>query len=137
LRNFNKKRGVRAMTDIKKLLMVDDDEDLLALLKLKLEKTGRYKVVTTIEGSEAINLARKETPDLVILDIDMPEMDGVDVARTLLEAEDAKDIPILFLSSLVSEEDVDASGGIIAGRHMSSKKGNIQGLINRIESMLK
>ena len=90
------------MEDIKKLVMVDDDADLEALLKLKLEKTGKYEVATTTEASKTIDLVREVSPDLILLDIDMPEMTGGDVANVLSESKDTKDIPILFLSSLVS-----------------------------------
>ncbi|MFC1857028.1 two-component system response regulator [Thermodesulfobacteriota bacterium] len=123
------------MADVKKLLMVDDDEDLLALLKLKLEKTGRYQVVNTTDGSKAVHLATEESPDLIVLDIEMPGMDGGEVANALAESKHAKDIPVLFLSSLVSEADVAKNKGVIGGRNMASKKGSIQELIDRIESM--
>jgi len=123
------------MAEVKKLFMVDDDEDLLALLKLKLEKTGKYQVVNTTDGSKAVHLATEESPDLIVLDIDMPHMDGGTVANTLSESEHTKDIPVLFLSSLVSKEDVAQSKGVIGGRNMASKGGSVQDLIDRIESM--
>ncbi len=124
------------MAIVKTLLIVDDDEDLLNLLKLKLEKSGRYRVVTTTRGNEALGLARQESPDLVVLDIDMPDMDGGEVAEALAADEDTRQIPVLFLSSMVTEEEVKASGGIIGGHNMASKKGGIVELIERIESLV-
>ena len=124
------------MAIVKTLLMVDDDEDLLNLLKRKLEKSGKYRIVTTTKGNEALGLARKESPDLAILDIDMPDMDGGDVAKSLATDKNTCQIPILFLSSIVTEEEVQASGGIIGGYNMTSKKGTIAGLIERIESLV-
>lgn len=124
------------MDFVKKIMMVDDDPDLLALLKLKLEKTEKFKVVHTTNGSEAVNLARDEAPDLIILDIEMPEMDGGDVARSLSGAEYVRDIPILFLSSMITKTDIAASGGFIGGRHMAAKSGTIKDLISKIDSML-
>ena len=124
------------MAIVKTLLLVDDDEDLLNLLKRKLEKSGKYRIVTTTKGNEALGLARKESPDLAILDIDMPDMDGGDVAKSLATDKNTSQIPILFLSSIVTEEEVQASGGIIGGYNMTSKKGTIAGLIERIESLV-
>lgn len=125
------------MADVKKLLMVDDDEDLLALLKLKLEKTGKYQVVTTNTGGKAVHLATKESPDIILLDLMMPDMDGGLVANALSESKHTKDIPVLFLSSMVTKVDVAQSKGVIGGRDMASKRGTIQELIDKIESMFK
>jgi len=125
------------MAEVKKLLMIDDDKDLLAMLKLKLEKTGNYNVVTSTDGSKAVELACDTAPDLIVLDIDMPDMDGGAVANSLSESEDTRNIPILFLSSLVPKEQVAESGGIVGGRNMASKKGGVQELIDRIDSMIK
>ena len=125
------------MAEVKKIMLVDDDADLINLLKTKLEKTGRYKVVYTTEGAEAQKLAQRESPDLIICDIDMPEMDGGDVKIALSENEQTRNIPVLFHSSLVSKSDVERSGGIIGGKQMASKSGNIKELIIRIESLIK
>jgi len=125
------------MAEIKKLVMVDDDPELLSIIKSKLEKTERYKVVTTTEGSETVRLAIQESPDLIILDIDMPDMAGGEVANSLSESEYTKDIPILFLSALVSKSDVAKTGGLIGGHHMISKSMGIENLIIKIESLLK
>lgn len=125
------------MAEVKKIMIVDDDADLINLLKTKLEKTGRYKVVHTTEGTEAQKLAQRESPDLIICDIDMPDMEGGDVERALSEDEQTRNIPVLFHSSLVSKSDVERSGGIIGGKQMASKSGNIKELIIRIESLIK
>ncbi len=125
------------MAEVKKIMIVDDDADLINLLKTKLEKTERYKVVYTTEGAEAQKLAQRESPDLIICDIDMPEMDGGEVERALSEKEQTRNIPVLFHSSLVSKSDVESSGGIIGGKQMASKSGNIKELIIRIESLIK
>lgn len=124
------------MAQIKTILMVDDDEDLLALLKRKLEKTGRYRVVTASEGSGAVGLARRESPDLILLDIEMPDMPGDDVAQALSDSEDTRGIPILFLSSMVTSSDVKRTGGIVGGRNMISKSMSVKDLVIRMESLL-
>jgi len=125
------------MAEVKKIMLVDDDADLCILLKTKLEKTERYEVIYTTKGAEARRLAQQESPDLIICDIDMPDMEGGDVERALSENEQTRNIPVLFHSSLVSKSDVESSGGIIGGKHMASKSGNIRELIIRIESLIK
>jgi len=124
------------MTEVKKIMLVDDDADLINLLKIKLEKTGRYKVVYTTNGIRAQKMAQQESPDLIICDIDMPDMDGGEVKLALSENEQTRDIPVLFHSSLVSKSDVARSGGIIGGKQMISKSAEIKELITRIESLI-
>ena len=124
------------MADIKKLVMIDDDADLVALLKLKLGKTGKYDVSTETEGRKAIDLVREVSPDLILLDIDMPDMSGGDVAKVLAASKDTKDIPILFLSSLVGRSEATQDSGTIGGRHMASKSGSLRELMEKIDSVL-
>jgi CheY-like chemotaxis protein len=124
------------MAHIRKLVMVDDDADLAAMVKLKLEKTGKYEVATTTEGRKAVDLVREVSPDLILLDIDMPDMSGGDVAKVLSESEGTKNIPILFLSSLVSRSEATQDTGSIGGHQMASKSGNLRELTEKIESIL-
>ena len=124
------------MGDVKKIMMVDDDEDLLALVKMKLEETKKYAVVYTSKGDEAVGLAGEERPDLILLDIDMPEMDGPEVANALGGSEKTRDIPILFLSSLITKDDVGESGRTIAGHHMIPKSMDFKYLISEIDAVI-
>jgi len=124
------------MADVTKLMMVDDDADLMALLKLRLEKTGKYEVATTTEGSKAVDLAREASPDLILLDIDMPDMSGGDVAKILSEQRDTRDIPILFLTSLVGRSEATQDSGTIGGHQMASKSGSLRELTEKIDSVL-
>ncbi|MBI9082387.1 MAG: response regulator [Desulfobacterales bacterium] len=124
------------MAEQRKIMLVDDDPEILSLLSLKLEKKGIYEVISTSKGAEAANLATMESPDIILLDIEMPDMQGDEVASSLLESEATKHIPILFLSSMITKSDVAMSGGIIGGRQMASKSGSVKELILRIESIL-
>ena len=117
-------------------MMVDDDADLLALLKMKLEKTGSFAVVVTTKGSEAVALASDTSPDLIILDIDMPDMPGGEVADALLTDDTTKEIPVIFLSSLIPKENADEGLKVIGGRQMISKFASVNQLIEAIESIL-
>ncbi len=122
--------------DKRKLLLIDDDLALGEMLKLKLEKTGNYDATYSPDGNRIVELAREVKPELIILDIDMPGTDGREARAALQESSDTQGIPVLFLSSLVTPEDVAASGGIIGGEAIASKRMEVSDLISRVESML-
>ncbi len=119
---------------MKKVLVVDDDPDITLLVKIKLEKTGRFQVAFTNSGARALELAKTEQPDLVLCDIDMPDKFGGEVAEELTLDPDTKDIPILFFSSLVSPGDI--VDGKVGGREMVSKSSTPEVLIERIDGIL-
>lgn len=83
------------------ILLVDDERRMVSLLKSYLEQEG-YRVVTAYNGREALDAARRETPDLVVLDIMMPEMNGYEFMR---EHRAEKDTPIIMLTAKVEDED--------------------------------
>lgn len=119
---------------MKKVLVVDDDPDITLLVKIKLEKTGRFQVVFTNSGTRALELAKTEKPDLVLCDIDMPDKFGGEVAEDLTSDPETKDIPILFFSSLVNPADI--VDGKVGGREMISKSSTPEVLIERIDGVL-
>jgi len=112
----------------KKILMVDDDEAVLDYLQAKLGE--RYELVSTSAPQDVLELARRERPHLILCDIDMPEMDGGDISAALFADNETRDIPVLFLSALVS------AAGQVGGRHAISKTAPVQDLIARIEALL-
>jgi DNA-binding response OmpR family regulator len=120
----------------KKLLLIDDDLALGAMLKLKIEKAGDYDVTYSPDGGRIVELAREVNPDLVILDIDMPDTDGGDARALLRKNPDTEGIPVLFLSSMVTPEDIVASSGVIGDEHMASKLMPVGELIDRIQKLL-
>ncbi len=86
----------------KKILVVDDEKDILELLKYNLEKEG-YKVKTVTNGVDAVKTAKEYQPDLVLLDIMMPDQDGVETCRQLREIPDLKNTFIVFLTARSEE----------------------------------
>lgn len=82
-----------------KILIIDDDYAINELIKINLE-LKLYKVVTAFDGNKGYALAKQEQPDLIILDVMMPEVDGYTVAKRIRENEETKDIPILMLTAL-------------------------------------
>jgi len=81
-----------------KILIADDEEDILQFLSYNLQKEG-YEVITATNGAEALKLAKKEKPELIVLDIMMPIMDGMETCKELRETPETKDALIVFLTA--------------------------------------
>ena len=88
-----------------KILIVDDEPANLFLLELILE--DNYTIVKTNNGREALDLIEKEVPDLILLDIMMPGMDGLEVCKAIVSNELTKDIPIILVTAKIQDEDVE------------------------------
>lgn len=94
----------------KKILIVEDDKDFLSILKTKLLGEG-FGVVSAENGEEGIEVAEKENPDLIIADILMPKIDGIEMAKKIKESKNK--IPIVFLTNITDDdytEDMKKSG---------------------------
>lgn len=87
------------------ILVVDDEEDLLELLKYDLTREG-FKVVCASTGEQALVMARSEIPDLILLDLMLPGLDGLQVTRRLKEDSETRDIPIAMLTARGEEADI-------------------------------
>jgi CheY-like chemotaxis protein len=90
---------------MKTALLVDDVPEVTTLLKAQLERTQRYKVVVANGGKEALRLARTAKPDVIVSDIDMPDLDGGALAAALGQDDATSRIPLVFLSTLVTPRD--------------------------------
>lgn len=88
----------------KKILVVDDQVDLVKTIQFALEMEG-YEVLVSYNGEDALNQARRENPDLILLDIMLPKLDGYKVCRLLKFDEQFKHIPILMLTAKTQEKD--------------------------------
>jgi two-component system, OmpR family, alkaline phosphatase synthesis response regulator PhoP len=88
-----------------KILVVDDEEDLLELLRYELTREG-YSVVCAATGEEALSMARSEIPDLILLDLMLPGLDGLQVTRRLKEDLGTRNIPIAMLTARGEESDI-------------------------------
>ena len=87
------------------ILVVDDEEDILELVRFNLLKEG-YQVICAATGEKAVEIARSELPDLVVLDLMLPGMDGLEVAKFLKNDPETQNIPIIMLTAKVEESDV-------------------------------
>ncbi len=121
----------------KKILIVDDEEALSRLMKLNLEDSGDYEVRTENRGTRALEAVHEFRPDLVILDVIMPDMDGADVEKQFETDEIAKKVPIMFLTAIATNDDPHDPGTMIGGRFVIAKAISIDKLIESIEERLK
>jgi DNA-binding response OmpR family regulator len=87
------------------VLVADDDRDILDLLAFRLGRAG-YEVVSASDGEEALRLAVDRKPDLAVLDVMMPKLDGYEVTRRMRADESTKRIPVILLTARVQEHDV-------------------------------
>ena len=87
-----------------RVLVIDDEPDVLLLCRVNLEHAGHQVLVAT-DGEQGIALARAEHPDVIVLDIMLPTMDGYDVLEGLADHEDTREVPVLLLSARARRED--------------------------------
>jgi DNA-binding response OmpR family regulator len=90
----------------KRVLLVDDSATILMMEKMILLR-GPYEVTTARDGMEALEKAKAEHPDLILLDVVMPRMDGFETCRRLREQEETKDIPVIFVTTRGESKGVD------------------------------
>lgn len=121
------------MIEKHKLLVVDDDDAVIDYLHSKLG--DRYDIVSTNAPENVLALVRKELPSLILCDIDMPEMDGGDISKALFADAELREIPLLFVTALMTPGDLKAKGNQIGGRPAISKSSPHAELIKKIETL--
>ncbi|MEF9933711.1 MAG: response regulator transcription factor [Clostridium sp.] len=118
-----------------KILIVDDEMHIIELLKYNLESNG-YKVITAQNGKEAIKIATEKVPDLILLDIMLPEMDGFDVCKHINRSKDTEHIPVIMLTA--KGEELDKILGLeIGADDYITKPFSVRELIARIKAVLR
>ena len=122
------------MSKQKTILVVEDEKDLVDLLKIRLESLG-YKVIYALDGQEGLDVLKSQKPDLVILDIMMPKLDGISVLLKLKANKQTKDIPVLILSVIGEEEEKSIAKKLGAVAYVNKPFSN-EVLISKIKSIL-
>ncbi len=105
----------------KRILMIDDEVALTSMVKMDLEETGDYEVYIENDSRKAIAAVKHIQPDLVLLDVMMPHIDGNEIAQRLKDNIETRNIKYLFLSSIVTRADTRENGHIIGGNYFLSK----------------
>jgi len=118
----------------KRVLVVDDEPQITDLIKVYLERVGGYQVQVENDSSQAMAVARQFQPDVIVLDIMMPEPDGSELAASMRADPTLRHVPILFLTALVSQsESCDPKFGFDR-RHYLPKPIDFEQLIESIET---
>lgn len=115
----------------KRVLLVDDEKGFTHLLKLTLEKTGRYMVKEENDGTQAWLTARSFKPDIVFLDIVMPKVDGGDVAQKITGDPTLGNVKVVFMTAIVSEK--ESTNETIGGFPFLSKPVSFDAVVAAIE----
>lgn len=118
----------------RKILVVDDEAHILQVLSLKLRNAG-YEALTAVDGEEGVEIARRELPDLVITDFQMPYMTGLELCRALAEYQPTSQIPVLMLTArgyALDDEDLEI-GNI---RDVLSKPFSPRAILHQVEVLL-
>ena len=116
------------------VLVADDDPDILLLVGLRLERAG-YEVVTAKDGVAALEAIDGLTPDIAVVDVMMPRMDGHELVRRLREREDTRELPILVLTAAVHDRVAAESAAAGANAHMR-KPFSPRELVTKLDEML-
>ena len=118
----------------RRILVVDDDEAVLTFWRAKL--AARYEVLTTSSPESVLAMARREKPELILCDVDMPDVDGGDISSALFADDELRGIPVLFLTGLVGPAELKRLAGQLGGRAAVSKSEPVEAIVARIESLL-
>lgn len=120
----------------RKVLIVDDEKDALFVLEKELAARG-YSVITTDNGDDALVLARSQMPDLIILDVMMPGMDGTEVDAQLHEDALTRDIPVIFLTCLFQNTQGREQGHVVDdGKVLVGRPYSKEALLSQIEKLV-
>ena len=123
------------MSDVVKILLVDDEADILEFLSYNLKKEG-YDIYTAINGKQAIEMAKKVSPQLIILDVMMPDMDGIETCREIRTLPGLKDVLIAFLTAR-NEDYSQIAGFEVGADDYINKPIKPRVLVSRIKALLR
>jgi DNA-binding response OmpR family regulator len=119
-----------------RILVVDDEPNLSGLVRVILEQTNRFEVRVENRSALALAVAREFRPDMILLDVDMPGKNGGEVAREIQAEPTLPGVPILFLTSLVSQAEAGQSQMTRGGMNYLAKPANPTALINAVDRAL-
>lgn len=117
-----------------KILVIDDEPDLTMMVRMRLEAAG-YEVIEANDGQEGLDKARKENPDLIILDLMLPKLDGYKVCRMLKFDEKYKKIPVIMFTARAQDSDKKLAEEVGATAYLT-KPFDPQTLLSKIQELL-
>ena len=121
---------------ITRVLVIDDEPSFTRMIKLNLEDAGDYAVETVNESPKAVGKAIEFRPHIILLDVVMPEADGGDVATAIRSRKDTGEIPIIFVSAMVTRKESKAGLYKSGGEHFLAKPVGTETLVTAIKTLL-
>jgi CheY-like chemotaxis protein len=122
--------------DRKRILAVDDDPRITGLVKSILELDDRFEVREENASPRALNAAKEFRPDMVFLDVNMPQLDGGSVASLFKEHESLRCVAVVFLTGTVSKDEVQSLQGVVGGRRFLAKPVVAEELLDTVQTVL-
>jgi len=120
---------------IKKILIIEDDKDLLFLLNKKLGNEG-FNVIICETGQQALDYLAKEKPDFILLDILLPDIDGLSILNEIAKSPETKNLPVIILSNLADQGSFDQAAAIGDYEYLVKTKTNLNEVIKKIKIKL-
>jgi CheY-like chemotaxis protein len=120
---------------MKKILFIEDESSLQRALSDVL-KENNYEVVSALDGEIGLRLAKSEKPDLALLDIILPKMNGLEVLKALKEGPETRDIPVIILTNLENMEDINKAIELGAAAYLVKAQYTMEEVIDKIEKAL-
>jgi len=123
----------------KKILIIDDEEDFCYFVKKNLEAISNFEIITATKGKKGIQIARKKKPDLILLDIMMPGIDGLEVLKRLKKNENTQNIPVIMLTAKDEDESKIKALGSFCDDYIVKPVENVvlKGKIHKVLSITK
>jgi DNA-binding response OmpR family regulator len=118
----------------RKVLLIDDEEEMVEMVSVSLSAAG-YAMTTAFESLQGIEKAKNEKPDLILLDIMMPGMDGYEICRRLKALEETKNIPVIFFTAM-GNVDLEEKVFAVCGRDFIRKPFEPEELLEKIKKAL-
>ncbi len=123
------------MSSKKKILIIEDDEKISRALEMKMTSEG-YQIILAEDGSEGLKLALNERPDLILLDIVLPVMDGITVLTKLREDNWGKSVPVIILSNLSKADVIEESKEKGVGQYLVKTDWKLTDVVQRVKNEL-
>ncbi|PLX21765.1 response regulator [Candidatus Parcubacteria bacterium] len=124
------------MSTKKKILIVEDDEFLLSMYSTKFEIEG-YEVVIAANGEEGVEKSRNSNPDIILLDIMLPQMDGFDVLKKIKASRETNSIPVILLTNLSQKQDVEQGLSLGADDYLVKAHFMPSEVVDKIKRLIK
>ena len=123
------------MNSNKKILVIEDEATLQKALNEVLSEEG-YEVISSLDGLKGLELAKKETPDLILLDIILPKMDGFEVLKRIKEDDKISEIPVIILTNLSDINDIQKALDLGATTYLVKADFHLEDVLKKIKKVL-